>query len=107
MKTIILVLLLSGCTLMVPVWRGDVSSDQCTDGVHSFTHEGITKEYVLYRVSQDKMMSVCGSYTRGCTLGRRDVYILENIDCKATLAHELNHVFGYDWVDRPKIRGEN
>ena len=80
-----------------------------SSGVHEYTHEGVTKEFHVNLTSTDKIFDICGysTYTdrpaRACILDRYYIYVTPGLMCPNSMAHELSHGFGMDFVDRPMI----
>jgi hypothetical protein len=101
----LLVLLTTACglTLVRPIWHlDDGVADLCTSGQHSYTHEGVTKTFRVHVVDDDTIWNVCGDTRTGpaqaCTIDKRDIYVPAH-HCTEHVGHEINHVFGMDFVD--------
>ena len=97
-------LLLSGCSISYPIWHLDEGvADLCSTGQHTYTHSGVTKTFNVYVVDDATISDTCGETRYGpaqaCTIDKTDIYVPEH-HCVKHVAHEANHVFGNDFVDR-------
>ena len=80
-------------------------------GIHTYTHEGVTKEFNVHLTEQDAMYDICGMTRTGsgidartvpanaCILNNHDIYVTPGRTCPKSMAHELSHGFGMDFVD--------
>jgi len=100
-------LLLTGCAINYPVWVGDEGLAHMCErpGEYQYTHMGETKTFNLHFVADlPKSCEDAGAY-RGCIINRQDIYLTNGntVTCTTTLAHELSHGFGMDFVDRHHV----
>ena len=109
MRCALIVLLLTGCSIVRPVWMGDEGvSEMCeSTGVYDFTHEGVTKQFTVilmdWRDVQDFCTNLTGRPAKACISGGYFIYAPEGMFCEKSMAHELSHGFGMHFVDRPVI----
>ena len=104
MRYLLLLLLLTGCTLNTPISQFDAGiTELCTDGQHEYTHEGDTVRFYVHTTEDtDQIFNWCGPDASACIRGQ-DVYVPAGRSCPSSMAHELNHLFGNDWVDMPRV----
>lgn len=103
MRSLVLLLALSACAVQRPVWGGDPGVQAMCEqpGAHSFTHQGETRTFTVHYVDR---LPCIGARGKGCIVGKA-IYVINGgqRDCSETMAHELSHGFGLDFVDRPHI----
>jgi hypothetical protein len=91
MVRLLLVVLLSGCTINYPIWHGDLSQPLCVQGPSEY-------QGVPYDLHIGPEMPC--SDALACIVDNYDIYIPhDGRGCTKHLAHELNHLVGNHFVD--------
>jgi len=94
--------LLLALTILYPVWLGDEGvSEMCeASGIYEYTHQGETKEFEVHLTSQADMSTYCtNGPAQACIVDDYDIYVTPGVTCTRSMAHELSHGFGMDFVD--------
>ena len=95
-------LIVQACTLNTPITFHDGNMEElCEEGPQQYTWKGETKQFTVYMTDDpDQLYEWCGDNALACTNGAKNkVYVPQGRTCTKLMAHELNHVFGQDWVD--------
>ena len=101
--TLILSLVSSCSQINYPVWLGDKGlEDMChKDGVYTYTHQSVTKEFDVHLVSRTEIINKCNNdYAVACILGNTRIYVTPGRNCTKALAHELSHGFNYKFAPK-------
>jgi hypothetical protein len=98
----LILLLLTSCAINTPFWGPDVEH-LCEPGTYTVTHDNQTRTFTVNVLPPDDVWGKCGA--SACVFSRRDIYVPEGRTCGKSLAHEMSHVWGYDWVDGAPNRG--
>ena len=102
----LILLILTGCShIKYPVWLGDPGiAEMCeSTGVYDFTHRGETKQFTVVLMDWRDVMDFCTNMTgvpsKGCIIDNYFIYAPEGKLCATTMAHEVSHGFGMDFID--------
>lgn len=94
-----LLALLAACTMHIPVSQFDTGvADMCAGGVYDWQAQAVE---VITASDVDELYGYCGPDARACSQGGT-MWVMEGPHCPESVAHELNHIQGDHWVDRPK-----
>lgn len=92
----------SGIEYAAPISQFDLPENACVEGPAQYNG----KSYTLHLTDNpDQLYDWCGKAPNGkpakaCIKGS-DIYA--PMPCEEALAHEINHLVGNHWVDRPEV----
>lgn len=87
----------SGIEYAAPISQFDLPENACVEGPAQYNG----KSYTLHLTDNpDQLYDWCGPDAAACIKGS-DIYA--PMPCEEALAHEINHLVGNHWVDRPEV----